>query len=67
MPPSAIDRLIDCQAALISALDAGDVSAVEDATARVARALEALRPMKTAPASTTLCVRQKPRAVGSIS
>lgn len=38
MPSSAIDRLIDCQGALISALDAGDVSAVEDATARVARA-----------------------------
>ena len=25
MPPRAIDRLIDCQGALISALDAGDV------------------------------------------
>jgi hypothetical protein len=43
MPPRAIDRLIDCQGALISALDAGDVSAVEVATARVARALEAVR------------------------
>lgn len=43
MPPRAIERLIDCQGALISALDAGDVIAVEDATARVARALEAVR------------------------
>ena len=43
MRSRAIDRLIDCQGALISALDAGDVSAVEDATARVARALEAVR------------------------
>lgn len=43
MPPSAIERLIDCQGALISALDAGDVNAVEDATARVARALDDVR------------------------
>ncbi len=43
MPPRAIERLIDCQGALISALDAGDVVAVEDATARVVRALEDIR------------------------
>jgi len=49
MPPRAIDRLIDCQGALISALDAGDVIAVEDATARVARALEDVRAESHAP------------------
>lgn len=43
MRPRAIERLIDCQGALISALDAGDVSAVEDATQRVVHALEAVR------------------------
>jgi hypothetical protein len=43
MQARAMERLIDCQGALISALDAGDVTAVEDATFRVARALEAVR------------------------
>lgn len=43
MPPSAIENLIDCQSALIRALDGGDVSAVEAATAQVARALEQVR------------------------
>ncbi len=43
MTASAIELLIDCQGALIQALDEGDLSAVEAATARVASALNAVR------------------------
>ena len=39
----AIDQLIDCQGALIHALDAGDVGAVERATAQVAQVLDLVR------------------------
>jgi hypothetical protein len=38
-----IETLIECQTALIAALDAGDVAALEDATARVAKAVAAVR------------------------
>jgi hypothetical protein len=46
MTCSPIELLIDCQGALIRALDDGDVSAVERATASVARALDAVRDEK---------------------
>lgn len=43
MATRAIEQLIACQGALIQALDAGDIVAVETATAQVARALDAVR------------------------
>lgn len=43
MPLRAIEQLITSQGALILALNAGDVVAVEAATARVARALDRMR------------------------
>jgi len=42
-PANALDQLIDCQGALIHALDLGDVSAVEHATAQVAQVLDLVR------------------------
>ncbi len=42
-PANALDQLIDCQGALIHALDLGDVSAVEHATAQVAEVLDLVR------------------------
>jgi hypothetical protein len=38
-----IETLIACQSALLDALDAGDVAAIEDTTARVAAAVAAVR------------------------
>ncbi len=43
MPNRALQNLIACQTALIRALDAGDVCAMETATSLVARALEQVR------------------------
>lgn len=43
MPLSAIEQLISCQSDLIRALDAGDVIALEQATARVVAALDRVR------------------------
>lgn len=42
-PANALDQLIDCQGALIHALDLGDVSAVAHATAQVAQVLDLVR------------------------
>ena len=39
MKADALDTLIDCQAALIAALDGGDVSAIEQATSALAVAV----------------------------
>jgi hypothetical protein len=38
-----VETLIACQTALLAALDAGDVAALEEATARVAAAVSAVR------------------------
>ncbi len=43
MSATTLDRLIDCQAALLAALDARDVTLLERATADLAAAVEAAR------------------------